>query len=162
MEVDVSGNDITTPGGIQLTGFAAPGTYGRYSFGGSANAIQVSFGGRQVIQSYWGIEVRGNFEPGSEAACQNYTAGSSSDASMEVIGTMAAAPVLVARGAASQSAPLQEWRNASGTVLSKIDAAGKLGGSALIGLVTNIYASGGSIVMQAGGTNWTVTGTHSP
>jgi hypothetical protein len=47
-------------------------------------------------------------------------------AALQVNSIATGTPVLIARGAASQTANLQEWQNSSGTVLTKIDSAGNL------------------------------------
>jgi hypothetical protein len=50
---------------------------------------------------------------------------------LQMVNVQAAAPALIVKGAASQSASLQEWQNSAGTVLANVDAFG--------GIRTNSY-----------------------
>jgi hypothetical protein len=86
------------------------------------------------MQSYWGIEIYGSRQDGTNPL--GFNAGATTDASLLVGGTVVANPVLVAMGANGQTGDLQQWRNNAGTVLSYVTSAGFIGGNELISFNT--------------------------
>jgi hypothetical protein len=84
-----------------------------------------------------------------------FTSGSQ----VSVIGRNAGAPVLVTRGAASQTADLQQWQNSAGTVLTSVTSAGTINfasgntaTTATAGALTAPALVTGYITMQIAGT----------
>ena len=76
------------------------------------------------------------------------------DSQVGVFATSTTLPLLTVKGMASQTANLQEWQNASGTVLSSINASGNL----ILGnqYISHTGASGyGRLQLLDGGTNQT-------
>lgn len=74
---------------------------------------------------------------------------------LHVNGATASLPVIIAQGAASQTANLQEWRNSAGTVLASITASGAVTtnniASSASDLVINVSA-GADAIFQSNGT----------
>lgn len=86
---------------------------------GDANAgLQNGWGTRQAVYSYWGLELSGN----RQGVAMPFNAGGAGDASVNVIGTTAAAPVLQVTGAAAQAGNHTEWRTSGGAVSASVDA----------------------------------------
>lgn len=70
-------------------------------------------------------------------------------AKLSVVGNVAGTPVFIARGAAAQSANLQEWQNSVGTLLLSITSAGYISGSSEI-----IFSVGGNALYGINGTGY--------
>jgi len=124
--LSVTGSSTASPRTIGMSNFNT-GTAARFQFGDPLNSIQVSYGGRMSMQSYWGLEIYGGRQNGTTPL--GFTSGATTDASLLVAGTVISNPVLITIGASGQTGDLQQWRNSSGTVLSYVTSAGVIGGS---------------------------------
>jgi hypothetical protein len=92
-------------------------------------------GGKQIyVDRYFGTNLRGTQIKGDYAGYSLWA--ESSTASVKTI---------LARGAASQTANLQEWQNSAGTVQARVTASGSVGMSALQA------ADGNTVMVFAGG-----------
>jgi len=120
--INATGSTTGTPRTIGINGWGA-GNAARYTFGDPWNALQNAFGDRMQLTAYWGIEIFGNT---GTASALPYASGAAGDASLNVLGTRTAAPVLIVTGAAGQTGNLQEWGNSAGTVLTYINSSGAI------------------------------------
>ena len=105
-----TGSNTTTP---RVFGFTAlsSGTASQFQFGDNNNALQLCYAGRLQLGGYWGIEIWGNHEnPVSYA-----TTGGSTDPSLNIHGTMTAAPVLAITAASGQTAALLDATSPTST-----------------------------------------------
>ncbi|MEX2427366.1 MAG: hypothetical protein WD577_03875, partial [Bacteroidales bacterium] len=123
LNLNATGTTLASPREIGINGWN-DGNAARYTFGDTYNAIQNAYGDKLQFTAYHGIEIVGNRRKLTALA---FADGNASNASLDVIGTITTAPVLVATAAASQTANLQEWRNSTGTALSVVDALGNVG-----------------------------------
>ena len=117
-----TGSTTTTPRTLSVS-FGTSTEAARWQFGDALNSIQNSFGGRFILQSYWGMSIYGGR---ISATALGFELGLTTDWSLNVIGTTAANPVFVVTGASSQTGNLQQWRNSSSTVLSAVTSDGSL------------------------------------
>jgi hypothetical protein len=162
-----TGSSTTTPRKIGINNWAS-GNAARYTFGDDWNALQNAYGGRMQLTAYHTIDLSGNRQTTSGLG---FVVPPNDDASVNVIGTLPAYPVLTVIAAGSQTANLQEWRNSSGTALATVNSSGNLSTKHLIGFAgtpsigswgggagttsgTSIAGKdlGGSITFTAGGT----------
>jgi hypothetical protein len=86
---------------------------------------------------YWGLEIHGN----RQGAAPAFVNGGATDPSLLVVGKQAGSVVLAAKGAASQTANLQQWQDSAGVILTSIDSAGKLVFGPSGAQDTNLYRS---------------------
>ena len=93
----------------------------RYTFGDPWNALQNAYNDRMQLTAYHGVDISGNTQ---NNAAIPFVVGAATDASLNVIGTTAAAPILTVTSAASQTGNMQEWRNLGGTALAAISSTG--------------------------------------
>ncbi len=128
--IDATGSIATAPRTVGIIPMPS-GTYARYAFGDDHNVLQNGYGQRMQLTAYWGIEIAGHTEYGF---ARPFVTGTGTDASLSVIGSIAAAPVLTITGALSQTGNLQEWRNSVGTILASVNASGNITTDHLIGL----------------------------
>jgi hypothetical protein len=128
--IDTNGNifatannsTTTNPRTIGIDDFTS-GEAGRFQFGDPLVSLQASHGGRLQLQSYWGVQIFGSRQ---NMTPQPFETGAASDPSLSVIGTVAAAPVLMAKGAASQTGNLFEARDSADATKLSVSAAGVL------------------------------------
>jgi hypothetical protein len=124
--------------GTILAGPAAPGTVALITKGAptqTANLQQWEKGStvKSVVNKcgWLGIGTGAPATPlqvNGTASVTNLGAGTTSPGAMvDAVSTSATAKAIIAKGAASQTAHLQEWQNSSGTPLSVVDASGRLG-----------------------------------
>jgi hypothetical protein len=71
-----------------------------------------------------------------------------------VVSADAARQGLIVRGAASQSADLQQWQNSGGTVLSRIASTGRLEVQPSSGDTANFRNAGGGLTLWGGNSSW--------
>lgn len=122
VNIDVTGSNTTTPsvfGFTNLTG--GSGRAAILQFGDNNNSFQNAADSRLQINAYYGIEIGGNREG---TGPQAFIAGTSTDASVRIIGTQTGAPVLQVSGASGQTSDLQDWKIGTGTSLANVNAAG--------------------------------------
>jgi hypothetical protein len=113
------------------------GTAARVMFGDAFNCFQTNNGGRMQIISYWGMEIYGM----RQGTAVSFATGSSTDATLSVIGTQTAIPVLITSAPTGQTADLQHW-TVNGSTLAKVDSKGNLSANSLIGSMdTMTYAA---------------------
>jgi hypothetical protein len=124
--VSVAGSSTSSPRTMGMSDFNT-NLAARFQFGDRLNSIQAAHAGRMSMQSFWGIEIYGSRQDGTNPL--GFNAGATTDASLLVGGTKVANPVLVAMGANGQTGDLQQWRNNAGTVLSYVTSAGVIGAS---------------------------------
>ena len=115
-----NGSSTTSPRIIGITNFNTSHA-ARWQFGDALNSIQCNYGGRLILQSYWGMSIYGGRQANSETT---FETGLTSDWSLNILGTKTANPILVITAASSQSGNLQQWRNSSNYVLSAITSDG--------------------------------------
>ena len=121
------------------------GNVGTYpvGFGGGHGSLSTASGDFK-IGGYTDITLR-----------PNSASGGSGSGSVIVIGGAAASKVFIVRGAASQTANLQEWQNSAGTALTTISSAG-----VITSTTPNFHNLGGSLVGSDGtwGARWKWSG----
>jgi hypothetical protein len=121
LSVSATGSSTATPRILGITDLTT-GTSARLQFGDYANNLQTRNGGRLQLNAYWGIDIRGN---GQFVSAPSFTAGAATDPGVSIFNSQASAIGAVIRGAASQSANLQEWQNSAGTAIASISSAGQ-------------------------------------
>jgi hypothetical protein len=108
----------------------------------SANLLEIQSSAAAVLLS---VTSAGNLN----APGQVRVGTTSGLAQLSVVSTNAATIAQVVRGAASQSANLQEWQNSGGTALAKVDSSGNIFGTQLRTMTSYVNItesnSGGSI-----------------
>lgn len=119
INLDMDGSSSGSPRTIGFSNFSS-GEYWR-----SFDTIQGGWGSKTQLWNYYGFKIKGNNQA---AGIPAYETGTNDDPSLEVVGTQTAVPVLVVTGAASQTSPLQEWRNSGGSVLASVSASGAFSG----------------------------------
>ncbi len=148
--INATGSSTGTPRTIGINGWGS-GNAARYTFGDPWNSIQNAYGDRMQITGYWGVEIYGNTGTASALA---FAGGLGTDASLNVVGTRTAAPVLAVTSTAGQTGNIQEWRNSGGTAIATVDANGNIltSGSILSSGTGGIgYSNGsGGTITQAG------------
>lgn len=112
-------------GGPRTFGFAdlSSGEASRIQFGDAYTAIQLAYGSRMEMFSYWGITIAGNREATSSLG---FASGGATDPSLTVIGTTTSAPVFRAEGASGQSGNILEVRANGGGLLLNVQPDGDL------------------------------------
>lgn len=105
---------------LDVNGYMASTGY----FLGTDYCILPVAGGMSACSTYWGMELRGNWQGSYANAPANI--GANDSVHVVIPGAQATKVVLAVNGAASQSGNLQEWRNSSNTMLSAVDSAGSL------------------------------------
>jgi hypothetical protein len=143
--VDATSSTTAAPRIIGINGWAA-GSAARYTFGDPWNALQNAYNDRMQLTAYWGVDISGNTQT---SAGRSFVVGAASDASVNIIGTTAAAPVLTVTSAASQTGNMQEWRNSGGTAIATISSGGDINTS---GGITSTGTAGIGYATGAGGT----------
>lgn len=87
-----------------------------FQFGGdSFNSLDTTYGAAPIINAYHGLVV------------QSSDLGFVIGPAVKAVTRDADQPALVAKGASSQAANIQEWQNSSGTVLDLVNSAGNIG-----------------------------------
>jgi len=124
VSIDVTGSNTTSPRILGLSNLTS-GTAARFQFGDGYNSIQTTFGGRQVWQSYWGIEVHGSRQ--TVASYAPFNTGVSTDPNFNVVNDNPLVTALAVTGASSQSGDLFDLMNNSGTKLDVITSTGLAG-----------------------------------
>jgi hypothetical protein len=99
-----------------------------FRFGDPFTAFRSGNAQRMQLLSYWGMEIYGNRTNNS----LSYAAGTGTDPSLNIYGSVAANPVVVATAAASQTGNIQEWRNSSNTPLASVSNTGNFSTSGSI------------------------------
>jgi len=122
--VNADGGTIS-PYDPKLMGFAnlSSGEAGRFQFGDAANALQNGYDQCMQLYSYHTLVLMGDRQSGTGPA---FVAGTAEDISLLVLNSVAGDVVEVVRGAAGQTADLQQWQNSAGTSLASITSAGHL------------------------------------
>lgn len=123
--IDSVGSSNSNPRIWGVTNIGTFGTAARCQFGDYANCFQINNNGRLQITSWYGTVVYGARTTPSALA---YEAGTSGDASLNVVGTNAPNPVLQVTGASGQSTNFTEWKTNGGTVLSSVTSTGAFSG----------------------------------
>jgi len=120
MHLDMASTTSIYPGGLIFDNFGS-GNYYRWSFADN-DGQQSSYGGAVTLYAYNTIFIRGDREAGGAPAWDSDL----TNISTIIQGTLAASRPLVVRGADSQTANLQEWRDnpTSDTVLVHITSDG--------------------------------------
>ncbi len=118
--------EIRRTGSVAQMIFTNTGGSGDFRLGGDGGDIYWQGGGGRSLQmgSYWPTILMGDRQNATFPAFTNGVAGTSI-----IIASARDASVSlgIQANSASQSANLTEWRNAAGTVLSSVDAAGNIG-----------------------------------
>ena len=134
-------NLLSAPGGARIPAagnyFIAPGITASYAMDATAGAIGVTplnvsgISGQTADIQRWavaGSTVATVSPTGTFKSAGLITAGSNTDVlgQLSVITTAASRVGAVVRGAASQTANLQEWQNSAGTLLARVSSAGAM------------------------------------
>lgn len=116
VSIDRTGGTTAAPRLLQFV------NAGYYRVGSSSSGYQTGVDQRLTLFNYWGIELYGN----RQAAAPAFQGGFSTDASLRIVGTQAAATVLRVEGAAAQTGSLVACYDSGGSMLAAIDSAGAL------------------------------------
>jgi hypothetical protein len=148
--------------------FATAGTvYGRLSVGtgttGTLGIVVRGVASQTAALQQW--QNSGGTAVASVSPTGDFSGGVlTSNWSLRVNGGTPASVVAIIKGAASQTANLQEWQNSAGTVLSKIDSAGQITSVGLYTTNTHVAIgeanSGGAIRMTRQTASPTAPGTN--
>lgn len=122
LSTDGAGNTPATARKIGMGNFST-GEAALFQFGDPLNSVGTMYGGRMLIQSYWGVEIMGSTQAASPTG---FTAGASGDPSLSVLSPASTRVVLSLKAAASQSGNLFQMTNSSNTVQTFFDSAGLL------------------------------------
>jgi|GEM_PF-688605 len=140
VNINPTGSTTGTPRNIGITSWNA-GNAVRFMLGNAWNSLQNAYSYRMQITAFNGIDIAGNRESPTPLG---FVAGAFTDASLNVVGTAPAAPVLTVTSAAGQLGNMQEWRNSTGTVLASITSAGAISGLNGVTIVNGLKGSGGT------------------
>lgn len=121
LSVDATGSTTSAPRTVGVTNLGS-GTAARVQFGDANNAFQVKNGGRLEIFSYWGVNISGN----RQGSNPSFGSGGSGDDVLLVDSVQGSVVTLGVKAAGSQSASIQEWRDSSSNVLTRINKDGYL------------------------------------
>jgi trimeric autotransporter adhesin len=125
VNINANGSSPASPRTVGIIGVPAwiAGNAARYTFGDAWNALQNAYGDRMQIVSYHGVDISGSRGVG---VALGFVPGTGTDASLNVIGTRLANPILTVTSAAGQTGNLQEWRNSGGTALATLSSTGSI------------------------------------
>jgi hypothetical protein len=138
---DFTGNNQTRIVGIGVNSGLTNGSTGIFRFGDQYNQMSVTYGQTLDILSYHGVTIRSNPVFGVFYVAPALL--------VEAVSTnTATAPVVVVKGAPSQSAELQQWVDSSGNVLASVNNTGDVE-------VTD--ATKGIILKSPNGSRWRIT-----
>ena len=126
LSIDVTGSNTTTPRILGLTNLMS-GTAARFQFGDVYNSIQTNFGGRQIWQGYWGIEIHGSRQ--TVGSSVSFATGGATDPNVNIINDASDVVGLAVSAYSSQTQNIQEWRNSSGTALANVSSSGVVQGA---------------------------------
>jgi hypothetical protein len=121
LTISATGSTTSAPRTFGVSNLSGAGTAARFQFGDPYSSIQNSNSGRMSINGYWGIELRGDTQ---SLTNPTFTTGTANEPGVSVIGTNVSSVALAVKGAASQTANLQQWQNSAATVLASVTNAG--------------------------------------
>ena len=107
-------------------------------------------GGQSVVSSWWGLQLSGLRQSSVDYTPSNV--GAVNVAHVIIPLTQASATGVIVRGAASQTANLQEWQDSTGTVLASVGSSGALTVPSATIAYVNFYSNGNT---SFGGTTQT-------
>jgi hypothetical protein len=146
-KVDSSGNILQNATASSTSSPSLIGVYtwgagnaARWQFGDAWTAIQNANANDMQIYSYWGMELRGGRQNLSAAP----TFAQITNVGVSIINEVAASTAVVVKGAASQTADLQQWVNSSSTVLTSIDKLGRLSAPNVEAVTATMGAAAGT------------------
>jgi len=132
---------------VTVVNTGLPTFRGRAASGQTGDLLQVTDSGANVLA---GFNTNGQIVSGISAA--GFTALNTATLGQASIYARTAATVgVVVKGAASQTANLQQWQNSAGTVLASIDANGAFATSGAITTSASLSLSGGNGNIIGGG-----------